>query len=104
MLREKSVHSGLPQKNVFVNTLKIRDYLSFKSLCSWLKKFVFTCQKSVATVSCSQMKSSSLTVRSFAFLPIDPIRSGLFSRSPGQRGGCPEAQMPKIKVNINRLK
>ena len=30
MLREKSVHSGLPQKNVFVNTLKIRDYVLLK--------------------------------------------------------------------------
>ena len=35
----------------------------------------------------------------------NPIRPGLFSRSPGPgRGGGSEAQMPKIKVNINRLK
>ena len=33
----------------------------------------------------------------------NPIRPGLFSRSPGPGGGS-EAQMPKIKVNINQLK
>ena len=33
---------------------------------------------------------------------VNPIRPGLFSRSPGPRGGS-EARMPKIKVNINRL-
>ena len=32
-----------------------------------------------------------------------PIRPGFFSRAPGQGGGS-EASMPKIKVNINRLK
>ena len=43
-------------------------------------------------------------------LAINPIRSGLFSRSPGPRekggggGGGSEARMPKIKVNINWLK
>ena len=31
---------------------------------------------------------------------LNPIRPGLFSRSPGPRGGS-EAQTPKIKVNIN---
>ena len=38
-------------------------------------------------------------------LPIylNHIRPGLFSRSPGPRGGS-EAQMPNIKVNINQLK
>ena len=37
---------------------------------------------------------------------INPIRPGLFSRSPGpiEGGGGSEAQMPKIKVNINRFK
>ena len=34
---------------------------------------------------------------------LNPIRPSLFIRSPGLRGGS-EAQMPKIKVNINRLK
>ena len=34
---------------------------------------------------------------------LNPIRPGLFSRSPGPGGGS-EAQMPKIKVNINQLK
>ena len=33
---------------------------------------------------------------------LNPIRPGLFSRSPGPGGS--EAQMPKIKVNINQLK
>ena len=32
---------------------------------------------------------------------INPIRPGLFSRLPGPGGGS-EAQMPKIKVNINQ--
>ena len=36
---------------------------------------------------------------------LNPIRPGLFSRSPGPGGGGgSEAQMPKIKVNINQLK
>ena len=35
-------------------------------------------------------------------LGINPIRPGLFSRSPGPGGS--EAQMPKIEVNINQLK
>ena len=39
-----------------------------------------------------------------ASLKFDPIRPGLFSRSPGPRGGGSEARMQKIKVNINRLK
>ena len=34
-----------------------------------------------------------------AWNKLNPIRPGIFSRSPGPRGG-----MPKIKVNINRLK
>ena len=34
---------------------------------------------------------------------VNPIMPGLFSRSPGLRGGL-EAQMPKINVNINQLK
>ena len=34
---------------------------------------------------------------------INPIRPGLFSRSPGPGEGS-EAQMPKIGVNINQLK
>ena len=34
---------------------------------------------------------------------LNPIRPGLFSRSPGPGGGS-EAQMPKIEVNINQLK
>ena len=36
----------------------------------------------------------------------NPIRPGLFSRSPAQEGGGGglEAQLPKIKVNINRFK
>ena len=34
---------------------------------------------------------------------LNPIRPGLFSRSPGP-GGSSEAQMPKIKVNVNQLK
>ena len=34
---------------------------------------------------------------------LNPIRPGLFSRSPGPRGGA-EARMPKIKVDINQLK
>ena len=37
------------------------------------------------------------------FNELNPIRPGLFSRSPGPRGGS-EARMPKIKVNINWLK
>ena len=36
------------------------------------------------------------------FNELNPIRPGLFSRSPGPRGGS-EARMPKIKVNINWL-
>ena len=37
---------------------------------------------------------------------LNPIRPGLFSRSPGPGGGGrgSEARMPKIKVNIKRLK
>ena len=35
-------------------------------------------------------------------IKFNPIRPGLFSRSPGPGGS--EAQMPKIKVNINQLK
>ena len=35
---------------------------------------------------------------------LTPIRPDFFSRSPGLGGGGSEAQMPKIKVNINRLK
>ena len=31
---------------------------------------------------------------------LNPMRPGLFSRSPGLRGGS-EARMPKIKVDIN---
>ena len=34
---------------------------------------------------------------------VNPIRPGLFSHSPGPRGGS-EARMPNIKVNINGLK
>ena len=34
---------------------------------------------------------------------VNSIRPSLFSRSPGPGGGS-EAQMPKIKVNINQLK
>ena len=39
---------------------------------------------------------------SCGFYQLNPIRPGLFSRSPGPGGS--EAQMPKIKVNINQLK
>ena len=42
-----------------------------------------------------------------ALIKLNPIRPGRFSRSPGPRrggGGGAEARMPKIKVNINRLK
>ena len=39
---------------------------------------------------------------------INPIKTGLFSRSSGGGGGGggegSEAQMPKLKVNINQLK
>ena len=38
-----------------------------------------------------------------SFDQFNPIRPGLFSRSPGPGRGS-EAQMPKIKVNINQLK
>ena len=41
-------------------------------------------------------------------LGFNPVRPGLFSRSPGaaggRGGGGSELQTPKTKVNINRLK
>ena len=41
-------------------------------------------------------------------LTINPMKPGLFSRSPGLRGwgggGCSKARMENVKVNINRLK
>ena len=37
------------------------------------------------------------------FLIFNPIRPGLFSRSPGPRESS-EAPIPKIKVNIKQLK
>ena len=42
-----------------------------------------------------------------SYRKVNPIRPGLFSRSPGLRGeggGGLEARWPKIKVKINRLK
>ena len=43
---------------------------------------------------------NALKMRSGDFWPaFNPIRPGLFSRSPGPGGS--KARMPKIKVNIN---
>ena len=40
------------------------------------------------------------------FKQLDPIKPGLFSRSPGRGGGGggSETQVPKIKINIKRMK
>ena len=66
---------------------------------SILSRFYFMTFSTLSTTSNRCFCSVSLNYR----VTLNPIRPGLFSRSPGPGGGS-EARMAKIKVNINLLK
>ena len=80
----------------------IDDFISFNN-----KRFMeFISDIYPKELTISETKDST-SVAFYLHLLFYPIRPGLFSRSPGpggKGGGGSEVRMPKIKVDINRLK